>query len=67
MKWLLILVLFGGCALFIMLFYDKYKFFKKEGYWYQDYSGKYGALIYAFLFLVSGVIILIHVMKEVLS
>lgn len=36
MKWLLSLTLFGGAALSALTLYDKYEFFKNEGYWHQD-------------------------------
>ena len=49
MKWLVVIMLFLGAAMFLWIYIDKYKFFKKNGYWYEDCSFKHAALIYSIM------------------
>jgi len=64
MKWLVVIILFFGAAMFLWIYIDKYKFFKKNGYWYEDYAGKYGPLIGSISFFLLGMLGLIKAISN---
>ena len=64
MKWLAVFVLFLGAVIFLWIYISKYKFFKKNGYWYEDCAFKHAALIYSILFFLVGVFGLILAISD---
>ena len=48
----------------LWIYIDKYKFFKKNGYWYEDYAGKYGPLIGSISFFLLGMLGLIKAISD---
>ncbi len=64
MKWLVVIMLFLGAAMFLWIYIDKYKFFKKNGYWYEDCSFKHAALIYSIMSFLAGIFCLIIAIRD---
>ena len=65
MKWLVVIMLFLGAAMFLWIYIDKYKFFKKNGYWYMDsVGGKHGALIFSIMSFLAGIFCLIIAIRD---
>ena len=50
--------------MFLWIYIDKYKLFKKNGYWYEDCAFKHAALIYSILFFLVGVFGLILAISD---
>lgn len=64
MIWAIILIIITGIS-FIGVYIDKYKFYKKNGYWYEDLQGgKYGLLIFGIIFCIIGLIFLVKSIVE---
>ena len=63
MVWAIILLIITGIS-FIGVYIDKYKFFKKNGYWYEDCSFKHAALIYSIMSFLAGIFCLIIAIRD---
>ena len=64
MVWAIILLIITGIS-FIGVYIDKYKFYKKNGYWYEDpHGGKYGLLIFGIIFCIIGLFFLVKSIVE---
>ena len=51
--------------MFLWIYIDKYKFYKKNGYWYEDLQGgKYGLLIFGIIFCIIGLFFLVKSIVE---
>lgn len=68
MIWLIAFVLFFTASLWYRTFLKKREYYKKNGYWEVDLqAGKYGAIIYAFLYFIVGVFALIRGLLDCLK